>query len=368
MKFKSLKIDEFRGIKKLEIDDFSRINLLLGKNNCGKSSVLESLFLLTGLYTPILSINIDRFRKLLHNEADDFRFLFYNLDYDSKLKLYSEMFGTENETRQLKIYPISSNRNISSSYTIAGDNSSNSTTSLAMEYDGIEYDVERKKRHSQTKNHKTRIIFTKDDQNIEIKEQQPLKEKNDFKALFQYADSTSSLDIVNRIEKRIIEKRKDELIDWLRVVDSKISDIYIARNGLIYFDIGAQKYIPANLMGDGIIKMLHLVTNLHEMSDGVLLVDEIDNGLHYSVIEKVWEIILKVSSENNIQVFATTHNYEVMSLLIKVLNNEKYSNLKELIRAFTLIKHNGDEVKSFKYEFDMLKHLIEQNSEVRGLI
>lgn len=158
------------------------------------------------------------------------------------------------------------------------------------------------------------------------------------------------------------------MIDWLRVVDSKISDIYIARNGLIYFDIGAQKYIPANLMGDGIIKMLHLVTNLHEMSDGVLLVDEIDNGLHYSVIEKVWEIILKVSSENNIQVFATTHNYEVMSLLIKVLNNEKYSNLKELIRAFTLIKHNGDEVKSFKYEFDMLKHLIEQNSEVRGLI
>ncbi len=71
--YKSFKIENFRGIKKCELTELKRINIFLGKNNCGKSSILEAIFLLTGYNNPILSVNIDLFRNLGHNK------IFFNI-------------------------------------------------------------------------------------------------------------------------------------------------------------------------------------------------------------------------------------------------------------------------------------------------
>lgn len=75
-----ISIENFRGIKTAQIDDLSRINLLVGKNNCGKSSILDAIFLLLGANNPGLIVQIDNIRGLLHTEANDFRFSFYKLD------------------------------------------------------------------------------------------------------------------------------------------------------------------------------------------------------------------------------------------------------------------------------------------------
>ncbi|WP_462136871.1 AAA family ATPase, partial [Candidatus Mycalebacterium sp.] len=47
--FKSIKIENFRGIESLKIDNLERINLFVGKNNCGKTTILESIYLLSGM-------------------------------------------------------------------------------------------------------------------------------------------------------------------------------------------------------------------------------------------------------------------------------------------------------------------------------
>ena len=83
MIYQTLEIENFRGIKKLEVKDLNSINIFVGKNNSGKSSILEALFLLTGISNPELILRIDRFRNLIHSEEDDFRFAFYNLNYQN---------------------------------------------------------------------------------------------------------------------------------------------------------------------------------------------------------------------------------------------------------------------------------------------
>jgi AAA15 family ATPase/GTPase len=60
--FTKLEINNFRGIRKLELNDFNRINVFVGKNNVGKTTVLEALFLLNGASNAILPLKINGFR------------------------------------------------------------------------------------------------------------------------------------------------------------------------------------------------------------------------------------------------------------------------------------------------------------------
>ena len=64
MKIKSIDIKQFRGFPHINLDDFGFVNLLIGENNCGKTSILEALFLMLGISNPQLSLNINSFRDL----------------------------------------------------------------------------------------------------------------------------------------------------------------------------------------------------------------------------------------------------------------------------------------------------------------
>ena len=103
MIYKDIEIQNFRGIKKLAIKNLSNVNLFVGKNNCGKTSVLEAIFLTTGISNPQLSITIDVLRNLNHDEADDFRFIFYDMDYNNAPTF--EAILQNKEIRTLSIKP-----------------------------------------------------------------------------------------------------------------------------------------------------------------------------------------------------------------------------------------------------------------------
>jgi len=75
--YKTIKIENFRGIKSLEINDLARVNLFVGRNNCGKTSVLEAAFLLTGISNPGLMIQIGNWRGVALNDSSDIQNYFY---------------------------------------------------------------------------------------------------------------------------------------------------------------------------------------------------------------------------------------------------------------------------------------------------
>ena len=78
--FNKIKIERFRGIRYASIEGFKQINLFFGKNNCGKSSLLESLFLASGLSNPLLPINVNFIRDYGKSNFNDLILNFYNLD------------------------------------------------------------------------------------------------------------------------------------------------------------------------------------------------------------------------------------------------------------------------------------------------
>ena len=79
---------------------------------------------------------------------------------------------------------------------------------------------------------------------------------------------------------------------------------------MVYVDVGLSRPVPLGFLGDGIGRLLSMVLAFHNARDGSILIDEIENGLHYSKLLEVWKSLDWLSREFNVQVFATTHSYE----------------------------------------------------------
>lgn len=97
--FNKIEIERFRGIKYASIEGFKQINLFFGKNNCGKSSLLESLFLASGLSNPLLPIHVNFMRGYNKSRLNDLKLDFYNLESSQPIHIRVE----NKEKRNLKI-------------------------------------------------------------------------------------------------------------------------------------------------------------------------------------------------------------------------------------------------------------------------
>lgn len=97
--FKSIEIEHFRGISHAKIDGLKEVNIFFGKNNCGKSSLLDAIFLISGLSNPKLPININLLRNYLRFEPSDLALDFYTLDTSRPIKIKA----SNDEVRELMI-------------------------------------------------------------------------------------------------------------------------------------------------------------------------------------------------------------------------------------------------------------------------
>ncbi|MBZ5728089.1 MAG: AAA family ATPase [Acidobacteriia bacterium] len=106
------------------------------------------------------------------------------------------------------------------------------------------------------------------------------------------------------------------VLDWLRMLDPRIEDLaYIAGRRearLALLKLQGQGRIPLRSMGDGLTKLFHIALAVGSASKGVLLIDEFENGLHWSVQEKLWIALAKAARDFNVQIFCTTHSRDCL--------------------------------------------------------
>ena len=159
-------------------------------------------------------------------------------------------------------------------------------------------------------------------------------------------------------------KQEKFVIDILKEIEPNLKDIVLA-DGELLVDMGFDKRIPIQVLGDGIRKLLSLIISIYYCSNGILLVDEIDNGIHYKSMPVMWRALLKAAKEYNVQLFATTHNIDSLQTLCKVVEEKKDSLWEENIRVYTLRKTSDDTLKAIKSTYKQFNHLINQEIEIR---
>jgi len=117
------------------------------------------------------------------------------------------------------------------------------------------------------------------------------------------------------------------VLHWLRMLDHRIEDLaYIAgRRGsrLALLKIEGQGRIPLRSMGDGLTKLFHISVAAASASKRVLLIDEFENGLHWSVQKRLWSALAKAARDSNVQVFCTTHSRDCIESFSAAVKEER---------------------------------------------
>jgi AAA15 family ATPase/GTPase len=132
------------------------------------------------------------------------------------------------------------------------------------------------------------------------------------------------------------------LIDALKTVEPSIERIaslsggsrhpLSSRGNIVLKCKGIDERIPIGTMGDGIWRMLGIAIALVTAKDGILLVDEIDTGLHYSVMSDMWRLVERTAERLNVQVFATTHSRDCYESLASIAHESITENSKVTIQ------------------------------------
>ncbi len=145
MNYSSILIENFRGISKLELSDLKKINLLVGRNNCGKTSILEAIFLLSGMSNPQLPINIHSFRNLILTKDEDFQFMFYNFDFKKRIHIQGFISDKSRELNISPIYESSIHNNGQKEFVMSRDSVGVSQSSTEYTIEGIQLDFKNHK-------------------------------------------------------------------------------------------------------------------------------------------------------------------------------------------------------------------------------
>lgn len=329
--FESCKIKGFRGITELAVDDLKRVNVFVGKNNCGKTSILEGLYL--GMCMPSASApqTLLRLREV-KKESDLFfwNLIFNKMDISQQSTIILN-HQDQDKTRTLNIsYQPNMNKN-KIGWHIEINN--NSYTSHYDFYEGEGRDTPFA--GAQPPNHanmvqRVNILTTKDAITM-------------MRGHFDRVKENGQLDGVVEILKRIEPSLTG--LEW--------------KENFIQCNIGLDKLMPLNFMGDGMVRTLAVALAVADSAGGCALIDEIENGLHYSSLGIMWKAVLGLAEKFGVQVFATTHSYEALQALAEIADNSD-----DAIRVFR-IERKDDQYKAVVYDREILSVSVERNLEVR---
>ncbi len=343
--FNKIEIERFRGIKHASIEGFKQINLFFGKNNCGKSSLLEALFLASGVSNPLLPIHVNLMRGYSKARLNDLKLDFYNLDSTDPIHIRLE----NEEVRDLKINLFEQKQNnvsLNADDTSILSNVEDGDYGLKFDFTINDAHYESQLRFDSADSADATRVIAKD--YVESLRCTYLSPKYNFSASIQGL-------------KNILQNKDEHfIVEGLRLIEPRVKD-FIFTDQAMLVDVGLAMRIPVNMMGDGARKIVSLLTAIYDCKNGALLVDEISNGFHYSVMCNLWKVLINAAIRNNTQLFITTHDIDS----IKGLRDAALENHKEFIAAFKLLKTSDDELNAYHYSLESLDYSINQEIEVR---
>jgi predicted ATPase len=343
--YHTIKIEGYRGLDRFEMGNLGRVNLLVGRNNSGKTSVLEALHLLSygGDITALWQLCGRRGERF--GDERDLRY-----GPDSEIDI-SHMFAGHEPAIGSK-FAISA-RNQTPERTVTFE-----ITERPKQERGEQVPVTTAEEGVLRPRLALRILATAPTPSRSI----TLSPRGGIN--YEFVDTTRrpgagrppqavlptshliSTDSLNaseltRLWDRIqLTPQEGLVLEALKFIDPEIQQIRATGAARLYGDRGGfiikrsdyRQPFPLGSLGDGAWRMLAMAIVLTQCTNGVLLIDEIDTGLHYTVMSDMWKLIFNAAKEFNVQVFATTHSYDCVHSLATICQSEVTDNSQVTIQ------------------------------------
>jgi hypothetical protein len=160
--------------------------------------------------------------------------------------------------------------------------------------------------------------------------------------------------------------KEDKVVEALRLINPEIERIdfkslLTSYGGIILKMRGKNSPVPLAIMGEGMQRILSLAIAVLTAENGYLLVDEIDIGVYYMTQTDLWEFLLQIALDFNVQIFATTHSWDCISAFEEALENLKNNTVGKVLR----LQWRGEHFRTVDYPGDKLGIAVRQSIEVR---
>ena len=335
MNYKNLKIENFRGIKFLEIEKLGKINLFVGFSHSSKTTVLEAIFLLSGL---------NRVEKIL--EIENLRGIdLVNYQLESIIHLLSS-----NQKSQLSANLVEQKRILTLSFERISEDQKK------LNYD---FQVDKNQYHSEM------FLNSKSFPNITPRRIQNNSrfQENQISFFVHSGEASYNRFVLGEL---LAQRKKQKIVELLQQIEPKIETFEVLPAGSVHFAMKEfQTLLPFHSMGGGVKHAFSLaVAGCGWKKNMILCIDELENGLHHSTYSKIWNFLVDTVQKEDSQIFITTHSREVIQSFQETLKN---SNLKEDCFLYYLQKSVRDgEHRASLYPYDWIKEELEAENEMRG--
>lgn len=192
------------------------------------------------------------------------------------------------------------------------------------------------------------------------------KQDGEYKDSFNCGFMPPSSNINDYLDsfKDIVENKEiDELVCSLRKIEPRLLTLTLVGQQIMA-DIGLRKLIPIQLLGDGIGKLFSIAIFMYQLRGGVVLLDEVDNGLHYKSMPTMWRTIIHMSKKFRVQLFISTHNIDSLRSLDTVLAHEENAFQKQS-NIYTLRRNGDSELKALRSDYEQFEYMINREMELR---
>jgi AAA15 family ATPase/GTPase len=377
----SLEIRNFRNLKDLKVKSLGNVNLFTGKNNTGKSTLLEAI----ALYATKGELSF--LYQLLNERGENYKQNDISKDAtEINIKALSSFFPNRSfgfdETEYLSIGQIDN--------TLFGEERSNEnfvSIRFVRYYDEVIDELENEltqglRRKRVVLNNRIDELLVDYRIGLEVRSGNstyiaPLEKERPSRFYLRTVGIPENYQFIRtkNIDREINGKLWDNItlsekemyvIEALRIIEPDVERIAFieetSRERTTVVKLKSNNSVlPLKSMGDGINRILTIILALVNSDNGFLLIDEFENGLHYSVQQKLWEIIFNLSEKLNVQIFATTHSEDCILGFENILNNKKTKLQGKMIRLELI---NGF-VKQVEFDANELKIANEENIETR---
>jgi len=357
---KQVQIRHFKGLSEFEVRDLARVTLLGGRNNVGKTSFLEALFLYFDRHNadallrqyawrnvPFVSLNPDAMWAPMFSK--------YDMEQAIEIIVRDDKHTASLKLQLNREYVRRVQSGISGSPGMPAkiDTQVKSMPSLSLD---VIHRVDRQE--PQLAHH----VIDRQGISLEIENVPPYLEMACFLAATgrvsaqEDAVRFGQLDVVGKLQ---------EVVHFLKeTVEPRLvglSAVAVGDQTFIHAQLeGLERKIPVAFMGDGMGRLLSVILVMMTTRDGCVFIDEIENGIHYSALPKVWEGIVKAAKQFNCQVFATTHSYECLQAAVQGLPEDLQNEF-----CYVRLERLDGRIEGKTYSHGVLGAALERNWEVR---
>jgi len=354
--YKSFSIKNFRGFKTLSLKDCKLVNLITGKNNTGKTALLEALFLHIGSMNPQLALSIASFRGFPGfrlNPESLWGPLFNNYNTDNTINLVAEYSDRTKASLSISLVPSS---------LVSLDQKEQEGSEQYKLSEQISLIPEKYLQYNYVhKNKSVKRIARLTPRGFDI---QPPVEDNPFQGYF--IPARQQLDpgaYAQRFGDLKIKKLDYIVLNALQILEpnlKSLSTIPVGPISLIHIDFGGPRLMPIQLAGEGMTRIAEMTIDIASAPNGIILIDDIDTGIHYTALPKFWEMIFYLTKKFKIQLFATTHSSECLETAYQTL-----SSMKEHDMNIYRLQRIEDSISVLSYDKKKFETVIDIGLEVR---